>query len=355
MNNLRKFTSETDYNTAKDNFDWATISYIDTTNVKEIRWMDEETIYRHNPLTMIANSNTTVTFTFAKNLTVSDMAKIQYSIDNGNWQEINNANNSSPSKTINLTKGQRIKWKGVCPARRTSSSNATSPNATYCSQFSGCTNVTVEGNIMSLLYGGENETWNDKTTLTSAKTFFGLFANSNIINAANLILPATTLTNGCYMSMFWSCGELKVAPKILPAMELVQNCYNDMFSSCNNLIIPPQLPAKTLASRCYNHMFANCISLTYAPILPALYLAEYCYGDMFWGCYNISSIQMMAIDISPTACLSAWTYGVRLSGTFIKSRRAKWEVYGPNGIPAGWMVLTQIDVEKSDIYVHEHQ
>ena len=355
MNNLRKFTSETDYNTAKEDFDWATVSYIDTSNVKEIRWMDEDTIYRHNPLTMIANNSTNITFTFAKNLTVSDMSKIQYSIDSGNWQELNNANGSSPSVTIHLNKGQRIKWKGVCSARRTTSSNAIAANTTYCSQFSGCKDVTVEGNIMSLLYGGENETWDDKITLVSQKTFFRLFANSNIINAANLILPATTLSYGCYMSMFWNCYYLKVAPKILPAMELAQNCYADMFSSCINLVIPPKLPAKTLASRCYNHMFAGCISLTYAPILPALYLAEYCYQNMFWDCNNIYSIQMMAIDISPTDCLSGWTYEVRLSGTFIKNKRAKWEVYGPNGIPAGWMVFTQVDVEKADNDTYEHQ
>lgn len=355
MNNLRKFTSETDYNTAKEDFDWATVSYIDTSNVKEIRWMDEDTIYRHNPLTMIANNNTAITFTFAKNLTVSDMAKILYSIDSGNWQELNNVNSSSPSVTIHLNKGQRIKWKGVCSARRTTSSNAIAPNTTYCSQFSGCADVTVEGNIMSLLYGGENETWDDKTTLTSQKTFVGLFAKSNIINAANLILPATTLTNSCYQSMFWDCGVLKVAPKILPAMKLAQSCYSDMFSSCNKLVVPPKLPAKTLASRCYNNMFANCTSLTYAPILPALYLAEYCYQDMLWGCHNISLIQMMAIDISPTGCLSKWTYEARLAGTFIKSKRAKWEVYGPSGIPAGWMVLTQIDVEQTDNYTYEHQ
>ena len=356
MDNLRKFTSETDYNTAKENFNWATISYIDTANVKEIRWMDEDTIYRHNPLTMIANSNTSITFTFAQNLTVSDMTSISYSIDNDSWQTLNNVNSSKPSVTINLTKGQRVKWKGICSAKRTSSSNAIAPNTNYCSQFSGCTNVTVEGNIMSLLYGGDNETWDDKTTLISAKTFFGLFANSNIINAANLILPATSLTNGCYLSMFYSCGYLKVAPKILPAMELAQSCYSDMFSSCNNLVIPPQLPSKTLASRCYQHMFANCTSLTSAPVLPALYLVEYCYGEMFWECNKLSFIQMMAIDISPTSCLNAWTYGVRSTGTFVKSRRAKWNVYGPNGIPPSWTVLSQMDLERNDnYYIYEHQ
>ena len=37
-----------------------------------------------------------------------------------------------------------------------------------------------------------------------------------------------------------------------------------MFSNCSSLTQAPELPATTLANRCYNSMFYNCTSLTQA-------------------------------------------------------------------------------------------
>ena len=112
----------------------------------------------------------------------------------------------------------------------------------------------VFGNIMSLLF---EDDFQDKTSLAGYGDYvFGNISWPNVISAKNLILPATTLSYGC---------------------------YSNMFSDCTSLTEAPDLPATTLADRCYSWMFYNCTSLTTAPQLPATTLALFCYFNMFYG------------------------------------------------------------------------
>ena len=134
-------------------------------------------------------------------------------------------------------------------------------------------NINVSGNIMSLLYG---DNFKDKTTFSNGSNyvFVLLFVNNtHLINAENLILPATTLADGCYGSMFYGCTSLTTAPK-LPATTLADYCYINMFGGCTSLTTAPELPATTLADSCYFQMFQACTSLTTAPELPATTLAK---------------------------------------------------------------------------------
>ena len=87
-------------------------------------------------------------------------------------------------------------------------------------------------NIGFILDKSQFETYNDfvdKTKLISKCCFVRLFIEcTNLIDASNLILPATTLTESCYEQMFTNCNELTLVPK-LPATNLDTNCYNDIF------------------------------------------------------------------------------------------------------------------------------
>lgn len=143
----------------------------------------------------------------------------------------------------------------------------------------------VYGNIMSLVSG---DTFDSATELTDAFTFSSLFSGStSLIDAENLILPATTLTEYCYAWMFAACRNLTMAPE-LPAMTMVRHCYDGMFRACTSLTTAPELPATTLAERCYQNMFYNCSGLISAPsILPATTLAEGCYKSMFERCTSL--------------------------------------------------------------------
>ena len=133
-------------------------------------------------------------------------------------------------------------------------------------------------------------------------------------------LPATTLSKECYMQMFLGCASLTTAPG-LPAIYLANNCYDAMFRACTSLVSPPELPAQLIyqmnasgnphehiSARCYRYMFAGCTSLTYAPYLPSKIIPQDGYDNMFDGCTNLSYIHIAAEPIDTTS-----TYTNRLS------------------------------------------
>ena len=63
-------------------------------------------------------------------------------------------------------------------------------------------------------------------------------------------------------------------------------CFTDMFNGCKNLIKGPDLPATNLSQYCYMRMFSR-TGLIESPVLPAETLITYCYGDMFNDCKSL--------------------------------------------------------------------
>ncbi|MCQ2094892.1 MAG: leucine-rich repeat protein [Bacteroidaceae bacterium] len=158
--------------------------------------------------------------------------------------------------------------------------------------------VAASGNIMSLV-DGTCET----TVMTPEMSFEDLFWYSvGLVDASELKLSATTLSESCYKDMFIECTNL-VAPPKLPATTLANGCYDEMFRECRSLIEAPELPATTLAPYCYYNMFNNCTSLTKTPELPAMNLAENCYDYMFNGCLNLTETSAL-----PATTLAPYCY-----------------------------------------------
>lgn len=178
----------------------------------------------------------------------------------------------------------------------------------YANLFTSDYNVDLSGNIMSLVYGDD---FVGQTELTEERTFRSIFGGLRVVNAQNLILPASTLTNQCYYAMFRGCTRLTTAPK-LPAVIIATECYDSMFSSCTSLVNAPELPATTLVNSCYTEMFSGCTALKY--------------------------IKMLATDISASGCLSYWVHNIPSGGTFVKSSSMTSLPTGANGIPSGWTV-----------------
>lgn len=172
----------------------------------------------------------------------------------------------------------------------------------------------VMGNIMSLFFDDDFVGQEDGLAGCDS-VFYEMFLNSGVVDASNLVLPATLLeeATSCYASMFKGCTLLEKAPTILPATTLAENCYENMFSGCTSLTTAPELPATTLAENCYCGMFSDCTSLNY--------------------------IKMLATDISATGCLYGWVNGVAASGTFVKNASMTTLPTGDNGIPSGWTVI----------------
>jgi hypothetical protein len=118
-----------------------------------------------------------------------------------------------------------------------------------------------------------------------------------------------------------------------------------MFSGCTSLVTAPALPATTLAMSCYSYMFYGCTSLVTAPALPATTLAQGCYSNMFWNCSQLNYIKAMFITTPSNTYTYNWVSGVSSSGTFVKNSAAQWDVTGVDGVPTGWTVRTESEME----------
>lgn len=276
---------------------------------------------------------------------------ISYSTDSGaTWSEPSN------EVSFNVSSGDVVMWKG----------EMTSENLvlTGIGSFANTdTNFDVYGNIMSLIYG---DNFIGQTDLSNMPyVFMYLFQTTDVVDASNLVLPATTLSNSCYGSMFISCPYLIKAPQ-LPAITMAYQCYQNMFRDCTALAQAPALPATTLETRCYQNMFQGCFALTTAPSLPATALtnscyyymfrscsgltsspdllattlAPYCYSYMFANCTNLNYVKMLATDISANSCLTNWVQNVASSGTFVKDANTTIQI-GDSGIPQHWTVQNE--------------
>lgn len=328
---------------------------------------DYSTMY----LTFEALENGTFTFTGTSSNSLS------YSLDDGQTWTALASGTASPT----VTRGNKIMWKGI-----------TTPNTYGIGKFSSSGRFKTYGNIMSIAYGDNFE---GQTDLTGKNYVFrNIFDGcTDLMNTQNLVLPATTLTNGCYMSMFLGCTNLVTAPELpattltsncyyamfrgcsnlataqstlpattlayncysnmfrecsslvtapaLPATTLVNDCYSDMFYDCTSLVNAPALPATTLANECYSGMFQGCTSLINAPELPATTLTDNCYNSMFQNCSSLNNIKCLATDISATDCTLEWVDDVAASGTFTKAANMSNWTTGPDGIPNGWTVINE--------------
>jgi len=198
---------------------------------------------------------------------------ISASTDNGEtWTAYTSTTGGTTIATLNV--GDKVLIKGENRAYGYGSVN----------KFGSTGQFKAYGNVMSLLYG---DNFVGQRTLTNENTyaFQSLFHGcSGLISAENLILPATTLANGCYISMF------------------------------------------------------NRTSITIAPELPATTLVNNCYRWMFYGCSNLNYIKCLATDIYPNSDTFDWVEGVASTGTFVKNSAATWTT-GVNGIPDGWTVI----------------
>lgn len=259
-----------------------------------------------------------------ENLTVTFGNTYEYSKDNSTWTS------GTSSTSISANAGEKVYFRasGLTPYSSSGIGAFTISNG----------KCNVGGNVMSMAYGAD---YNGQTSITKMYQFTKLFYNAaNIVDASNLILPATTLVNTCYSYMFSGCKSLVNAPA-LPAVTLKNYCYQYMFEGCTSLVNAPTLPSTTLATSCYNSMFRNCYSLVTAPELPATNLVESCYQSMFEGCSRLNYIKAMFTTEPSSSYTSSWVSSVSSSGTFVKNSAATWEnTFGTSAIPSGWTVET---------------
>lgn len=309
------------------------------------------------------------------NTDISAANTLSYSTNDGaSWTTY------SSNISIGVSSGNKIMFKGQLLGG--------SIQGTYygAGTFSASTaTFNVEGNSMSLIY---DSNFAGQTALDGkSSVFMGLFANTNVVDASNLVMPSVYITTHAYDSMFSGCTGLTLVPT-LPATELTTSSYANMFKGCTSLVVPPSLPATLLASFCYENMFSGCTALTTAPSLPATTLAIYCYSGMFngctnlvtaptlsslslqehcyermfygctrltttprlaattiadyayrymfYGCTSLNAVTCLATSFDGSNCTYQWLYNVAASGTFTKASSMTSWTSGSNGIPSGW-------------------
>lgn len=184
---------------------------------------------------------------------IDNNVDLKYSSDGVNWSNMISGN----AGKLNLPAGETLYFKG---------NNPSTPQGLGYFQLTG--QVDASGNAMSLIY------------------------DDNFENQL-------TAPNYAFQSLFLSCTAL--------------NSVEDLL-----------LPATTLGEGCYRSLFYGCTNITKAPVLPATTLVRYCYASMFSGCSSLNYIKAMFTSEPSDSALSGWTSNVANTGTFVMNAAAEW-------------------------------
>ena len=287
MKFLREFETESAYNAEKDNLDLPNVSYVVESQNNYFHPYIPQRDYSREYLTYEVLEDGLLGLYFEKYGEAPDIV-VSYSINDGEWSTLPIIDWEDTSSCIEVTEGDVIRFKGNNNAFNYFDDNTGDESHGYICLYDSTLSDSIEfnayGNIMSVIYGDNfiGQTSFPNGSRDNLKMFFYYMG---IVDASNLILPATTLTEGC---------------------------YNMMFQYCTSLVNAPELPATTLVTNCYNYMFNECSSLSY--------------------------IKCLATDISAEGCTAGWVSNVAASGIFEKAANMEDWTTGYDGIPEGWII-----------------
>lgn len=221
---------------------------------------------------------------------------IQYSLDNGQtWNNVTSSFSGNGTKIADVHSNTTIMVKGTNPYYC-----RVSGSFYHYQYFYSTAEYTLSGNIMSLVTGKSDSSLKNETTLPDGSyTFCSMFYNGEDIGNKN--------------------------EKLLDVDELV-------------------LPATTLRESCYESMFQGCTQLVNAPALPATAGATNCYKNMFNGCSELRTVTVMLANPSSGNYTSNWLNGVPNTnetggGVFYYNENASWTLNSASGIPANWEAI----------------
>ena len=215
---LKIFTSESEYNSQKDTvMGEPHVVYLEDTQTvvyKGIEGGNDEPSEPSEPEVDYSKEYFTIEFIedgrfqLDYSLSGSGSTVVEYNLNNNSWVELTpNAEGAFATKANDTVQLRAISdyWGQY--------------ESSMFSNIEGKFNV--KGNIMSLLYA---EDFEGKTDLSGMNEVFKyLFYNCiNLVNAKDLVLPATTLAERCYLYMFRGCTSLTTALE-LPATTLANN------------------------------------------------------------------------------------------------------------------------------------
>ena len=227
---------------------------VNAISAEQLAAMDKAT-----PLTLVALADGKITVTFNNGITLA--GDIHYTINDGQEQTI--AKNTAGAYDIEVKKGDVVQLYSIntslgggAVAGTRGGTRAIDEGAKYIN-IRPSMKTEIYGNVMSLLKGKDN--LESATTIEANNAFYGLFAGADkLVNNDErlLVLPATTLTEGCYQDMFNGCKGIEKAP-VLPAPKLEKNCYQEMFYDCAKLNHVKCLATDIAAEGCTKNWLTN--------------------------------------------------------------------------------------------------
>ena len=134
-----------------------------------------------------------VSFTFEGTPSYDTIQQIEWSKDRNNWTSVTLTANTT--NNVPLNSGEKVYF-------RNSNGKCSQGSSAYL-KFGSDRNINIGGNIYTLLdYTNENVS-------LPQYAFAGLFiGNNKLLDASKLVLPWTTLSDGCYNQMFYGCSSL---------------------------------------------------------------------------------------------------------------------------------------------------
>jgi hypothetical protein len=202
-------------------------------------------------------------------------------------------------------------------------------------QYGAKGHFTVSGQFK--VYGNWQSLKNYSTSVDQQGCETAFKDNTGLIDASNLVMPATSLSQNAYNSFFSGCSSLVSGPKELPVNG--NNTHALMFANCTSLVNPPKLHFTEIYEGGCNQMFRGCTSLVKAPDLNITNVGTWGCYQMFYGCSSLNYVKCTATTKGGSSNFSSWLYGVAASGTFVKDANSTLWGSGVSGIPSGWTVI----------------
>ena len=205
--------------------------------------------------------------------------------------------------------------------------------------YSGNSSVSLSNNVYnkSLFYNKNDEGWENYIAGTKISLRVGEFVRFKSTDTKAMASSNTNYGN------FLTDGVFKCYGNVMSLLnntidKLPINALRGIFRQCN-ITKAPSLPATSLSEYCYESMFRECKMLTTAPELPATTLANKCYHSMFAGCTKLTSVKT-AVTSWNTSDPEYWLSSVASSGTVYCPANSTIPTGSTSGIPTGW---TRVD------------
>jgi hypothetical protein len=227
---------------------------------------------------------------------------VQYTTDGSTW------NDYTLGSTITLTNvGDRVGF----IAKTTNNGFSTSNSAYHV--FQGTGQLSVSGNINSLLDRNNYRTITDISTVSNRVFNWMFYGMTSLVSAEDLTFPATKIGSFAYNNMFQDCTNLTKAPKEIAATTVTSTNW-------------------PMAG-----MFKGCTSLTKSPYFRFTSVnSSTAFQEMFQNCSNLNEIKLDYTGSFGTGTWTNWVSGVAASGTFYYN--GTYTGRGTNAIPSGWTI-----------------